>query len=60
MVVSPSGSGAVRPKQKSRGRKVASVTSVEIPMAVSNGKALEWDKCGVCFEYTCRMWCNDK
>lgn|SRR5690242_2213483 len=52
MVVSPSGSGAVRPKRKRRGRKVARVMSAEIPMAVRNGKAAEWDECGVCYEST--------
>ena len=60
MVVSSSGSGAVRPKRKSRGRKVASVTSVKIPMAVSSGKALDWDDLDECLIGTRRIWCNEQ
>jgi hypothetical protein len=52
MVVSPSGSVAVRPKRNSRGKKDARVTSVETPMAVRNGKALEWVECGDCLGCT--------
>ena len=58
MVVSPSGSGAVRPKRKRRGRKVARVISVEIPMAARNGKALEWSECGLCFGFDRCIRCN--
>lgn len=45
------GIGEVRPKRKSRGRNVASVTSVEMPIAVKNEWASGWEEYGICIVF---------